>query len=108
MSYIHWTAAALLGAATFACLAQTPAKKGKPAVTKQDFGKLPDGTPIELYTLSNAKGMQAGVITYGGVVVSLTAPDRTGKLADVVLGMDSLPSYLTPVPYFGALIGRYG
>ena len=108
MRYIRWTATALLGALAFACFAQAPAKKGKPDVKKLDFGKLPDGTSIELYTLSNAKGMQAGIITYGGIVVSLTAPDRTGKYADVVLGMADLAGYLTPPPYFGAIIGRYG
>jgi aldose 1-epimerase len=108
MSYVRFAAGALLGALTLACYAQAPARKGKSDVKKQDFGKLPDGTPIELYTLSNAKGMQAGIMTYGGVVVSLTAPDRTGKYADVVLGMADLPGYLTPPPYFGALIGRYG
>ena len=108
MSYIRFAAAALLGALTLTCSAQAPAKKGKSDVKKQDFGKLPDGTPIELYMLSNAKGMQAGIMTYGGVVVSLTAPDRTGKYADVVLGMADLSGYLTPPPYFGALIGRYG
>src|SRR5450755_3462256 len=103
MSYIRFAATALLGALTFACFAQAPARKGKSAVKKQDFGKLPDGSPIELYTLLNAKGMQAGIMTYGGVVVSLTAPDRNGKFADVVLGMADLPGYLTPPPYFGAL-----
>jgi aldose 1-epimerase len=108
MSYIRWTAAALLGVLTFACFAQAPVRKGKSDVKKQAFGNLPDGAPIELYTLSNAKGMQAGIMTYGGVVVSLTAPDRGGKYADVVLGMQDLAGYLTPVPYFGAIIGRYG
>ena len=108
MSYIRWTTGALLGVVTFACLAQAPAKKGKSDVKKQAFGNLPDGAPIELYTLSNAQGMQAGIMTYGGAVVSLTAPDRGGKYADVVLGMQDLAGYLTPVPYFGAIIGRYG
>jgi len=108
MSYLRFAAAALLGAATCACFAQAPARKGKSDVKKQDFGKLPNGTPIELYTLTGAKGMQAGIMTYGGVVVSLTAPDRTGRFADVVLGMDDLAGYLTPPPYFGAIIGRYG
>ena len=108
MSYLRFASAALLGALTIASFAQAPARKGTSNVKKQDYGKLPDGTPIELYTLSNAKGMQAGIITYGGIVVSLTAPDRTGKYADVVLGMADLPGYLTPPPYFGALIGRYG
>ncbi len=109
MSYIRWTAGALLlGVLTFACLAQAPAGKGKSDVKKQAFGNLPDGSPIELYTLSNAQGMQAEIMTYGGIVVRLTAPDRGGKYADVVLGMQDLAGYLTPPPYFGALIGRYG
>jgi aldose 1-epimerase len=77
-------------------------------VQKQAWGKLPDGTPVELYTLSNANGMKAVISTYGGAVVSLTAPDRNGKYADVALGMENLEGYLKPVPYFGALIGRYG
>jgi aldose 1-epimerase len=52
--------------------------------------------------------MQAGIITYGGIVTMLTAPDKSGKFADVVLGMDDLPGYLKEKDYFGALIGRYG
>ncbi len=47
-------------------------------------------------------------MTYGGTVVSLTAPDRNGKFADVVLGADSLEGYLKQTNFFGALIGRYG
>jgi aldose 1-epimerase len=69
---------------------------------------MPDGTAVELYTLTNAKGMQAGIITYGGTVVSLTAPDRNGKYADVVLGADDLAGYQRGSAFFGALIGRYG
>src|SRR5689334_1898244 len=102
------TIGVLLCAAAFPALAQTSAKKGTSNVNQAAFGKMPDGAPIELYTLSNANGMHAGIMTYGGVVVSLTAPDRTGKYADVVLGMDDLQGYLKGVPYFGALIGRYG
>jgi aldose 1-epimerase len=52
--------------------------------------------------------MQARIITYGGTVVSLTAPDRNGKYADVVLGMDDLAGYMKGTAFFGALIGRYG
>ncbi|SPF54562.1 Aldose 1-epimerase [Candidatus Sulfopaludibacter sp. SbA4] len=108
MRQIRRVTGVLMCAAAFACLAQTPAKKGNSNVKKQAFGKLPDGTPIELYTLSNANGMQAGIMTYGGTVVSLTAPDRGGKWADIVLGMDDLAGYLKGVPFFGAIIGRYG
>ncbi len=74
----------------------------------QPYGKMPDGTAVELYTLSNANGMRAEIITYGGAVARLTAPDRTGKFADIVLGMDSLEGYTSEPNYFGALIGRYG
>jgi aldose 1-epimerase len=101
-------AGVLAGALALASFAQTPQKKGHSNVQKQAWGKLPDGTPVDLYTLSNAHGMKAGIMTYGGAIVSLTAPDRAGKYADVVLGMDSLDGYVKGVPYFGALIGRYG
>ena len=75
---------------------------------KQSFGKMPDGTPVDIYTLTNANGMEARITTYGGAVVSLTAPDRHGKFADVVLGMDTLEGYRSQANFFGALIGRYG
>jgi len=77
-------------------------------VKKQSFGKMPDGTPVDIYTLTNANGMEARITTYGGAVVSLTAPDRHGKFADVVLGMDTLEGYRSQANFFGALIGRYG
>ena len=77
-------------------------------MTHRPYGKMPDGTPVEMYTLTNTNGMSADIITYGGAVTRLTAPDRSGKFADVVLGMDSLDGYRTQTNYFGALIGRYG
>jgi aldose 1-epimerase len=83
---------------------------GKANVTSKPFGKTQDGTPVELYTLTNAHGMEVDIMSYGGIVVSLKVPDRGGKMADVVLGFDSLDGYThtPPPPYFGALIGRYG
>jgi aldose 1-epimerase len=78
-------------------------------VNRQDFGKTPDGTPVELYTLANSRGVEATIMTYGGTVVSLHTPDSKGRSGDVVLGFDSLDSYLAgDNPFFGALIGRYG
>ena len=71
------------------------------------FGTMADGTPVDAFTLTNAHGMQARVITYGGIIQSLSVPDRNGTLEDVVLGFDSLPGYLTESPYFGAIVGRY-
>src|ERR1700680_2717541 len=75
----------------------------------KSFGKTRAGEPVELYTLTNSKGMQADIMTYGGILVSLKTPDRGGNLADVVFGFDSLDGYVNdpPPPYFGALIGRY-
>src|SRR6185436_15988897 len=83
---------------------QTMGAKSRP------FGKARNGEAVELYTLTNAKGMEATIMTYGGIVTSLRVPDRNGKLDDVVLGFDSLDGYQgdPPAPYFGALIGRYG
>lgn len=77
-------------------------------VTKESFGKTAAGENIDLYTLRNAKGVEAKITNLGGIVVSLKVPDRNGKFDDVVLGFNDLDSYLKPHPYFGALIGRYG
>src|SRR4051794_26632784 len=67
--------------------------KMKPGITKQDFGKAPDGTVVDLYTLTNAKGMTAKIMTYGGIVTELHTPDRDGKLENIVLGFDNLKDY---------------
>ncbi len=75
---------------------------------KQPFGKTAAGEEVELYTLANRNGVEAAIMTYGAIVVSLKTPDRAGKLADVVLGFDSLDGYLKEHPYFGAVVGRYG
>ena len=77
-------------------------------ITQAPFGQLPDGTPITRFTLANANGMVAKIIDFGGIITELYAPDRNGKLADVVLGFDTLEPYRGDSPYFGALIGRYG
>ena len=77
-------------------------------ITQAPFGQLPDGTPITQFTLANASGMVAKIIDFGGIITELHAPDRDGKMADVVLGFDTLEPYRGDSPYFGALIGRYG
>ncbi len=117
MNYRALLAGLAASAITIVCFAQTPAKKaaaktapakkGSPLVKKQPFGQMPDGTPVDIYTLTNG-GMEVRITTYGGAVVSLTAPDKAGHYADIVLGMDDLSGYLAKPPYFGALIGRYG
>jgi aldose 1-epimerase len=77
-------------------------------VQKSSFGKLPDGTEIEQYTLTNGKGAVAKVISYGATLTELWIPDKAGKNADVVLGFDNLAQYAGDHPFFGATVGRYG
>lgn len=76
--------------------------------TSEPFGSMPDGRTAQLFTLKNAAGAEMRVTDYGGIIVSLTMPDRDGRYADIVLGYDSLAQYQASSPYFGALIGRYG
>ncbi len=75
-------------------------------VSKQAFGNTPEGTPVDLYSLRDGK-IEVGIMTYGGIVVSLRTPDRNGKLDDVVLGCDSVEKYVTQTAHFGGIIGRY-
>jgi aldose 1-epimerase len=77
-------------------------------ITKESFGKTAEGQDVDLYTLVNSRGVEAKITNYGGIVTSLKVPDRSGKLADIVLGFDNLDAYLKGHPYFGAIIGRYG
>jgi len=77
-------------------------------IEQQPFGQMPDGTSIDLYTLSNDKGVEVQITNYGGIIVSLTAPDRDRTPTDVVLGFDTLQEYVEHNPFFGALVGRYG
>ncbi|MFL5340461.1 MAG: aldose epimerase family protein [Gemmataceae bacterium] len=79
----------------------------KAGVEKKEYGTMPDGMTIDLYTLTNARGMTAKIINYGGIITELHVPDKDGKLADVVLGFDDLKGYLGGHPYFGAIVGRY-
>ncbi|WP_437984585.1 aldose epimerase family protein [Sorangium sp. So ce117] len=82
------------------------AVNAKPAsVSKAPFGNA-DGKEVILYTLTNANGLVAKVMTYGATVTELHVPDRTGKMGDIVLGHDNLDGYLKSSPYFGATVGR--
>ncbi|MBP8257959.1 MAG: galactose mutarotase [Opitutaceae bacterium] len=78
------------------------------SVTMNSFGKLDDGRESTLYTLVNANGVRADITNYGGIIVRLLVPDRTGHLDDVVLGYNSVRDYVRSSPYFGAIVGRYG
>jgi aldose 1-epimerase len=99
---------------------QSHGKHGSLSIEKSSFGQL-DGTAIDRYTLSN-RSMKVSIITYGGIIQELWAPDRRGRVANVTLGFADLAGYAetpgsnpdyppgaAPNPaYFGAIIGRYG
>jgi aldose 1-epimerase len=91
-----------------------PARQGgaqtRATVTRSSSSARLDGKPIEMFTLTNGRGMEMQVMSYGAIIRVLKVPDRAGQAADVVLGLDSPERYLDqpPPPYFGALIGRYG
>lgn len=76
-------------------------------VQKHAFGKAEDGRTLDLYILRNSSGMEVSISNYGGAVVSLKVPDRSGKLADVVLGYSDARGYIEDKAYFGGIIGRY-
>jgi aldose 1-epimerase len=77
-------------------------------MTPIPFGTLPDGRPARLFRLENASGLRADITDFGGIVVRLLVPDRTGRVADVVLGCDSVERYAPNPGYLGAIIGRVG
>jgi aldose 1-epimerase len=81
-------------------------EKMKASLEKTAFGQTAEGTAVDLYTLTNALGMKAKIMTYGAILTELHVPDHDGKLEDVVLGFDGVKSYLAGHPYFGATTGR--
>jgi aldose 1-epimerase len=84
-----------------------PADAGEAGITRQLFGTMPDGTPVDSYTLSNGR-MKLTIITYGGALQSVEVPDRAGQLTNVALGFNSLGDYIGGNnPYLGCLIGRF-
>jgi aldose 1-epimerase len=108
MRRIPFLLTALTGLFLFSCSKTKNEEKMISTISKETFGELPDGQKADLYTLTNANGMTVNITNYGGIITKLTAPDKKGEWADVVLGFDSLPPYLKGHPFFGALVGRYG
>ena len=86
----------------------TTMSDGRAGVTRAAFGKTGDGQAVEIFTLTGKAGVQIKVMSYGAIVTSIRVPDRTGAMADVALGFDTLDGYLKEHPYFGAVVGRYG
>jgi aldose 1-epimerase len=78
----------------------------QPTITKQPWGTV-DGQPVDLYTLTNSKGMVVRITNYGGIIQSIEVPNRRGRMANVTLGFDNLDDYVAKSPYFGCITGRY-
>ena len=91
----------------FSCV--KPQEKTIKRIDKKNFEKIVDGKPVSLYVLENDQGTVAEITNYGGKVVSLWLPDKSGNYEDVVLGHENIEDFLNAKEkYFGALIGRYG
>lgn len=99
-------AAAVLLMLTAAC--KKAGKAGKPSISSAPFGRTAEDQAVELYTLKNSRGTTVKITPWGGVITAIIVPDRNGRMGDVTLGFDTLAGYTDAVPYFGALIGRYG
>jgi galactose mutarotase-like enzyme len=69
---------------------------------------VPGAGAVDLFTLTNANGVEIRATTYGAIITAIRVPDRAGRFADVVLGFDNLDGYLKQHPYFGTVVGRYG
>jgi aldose 1-epimerase len=91
-----------------ACQAADDKAESANSVTEANYGKMPDGREVSIYTLTNENGMVAKVTEYGAILVSLEVPDKDGKVADITHGYDSLEGWLTNTSYFGSTVGRYG
>ena len=85
----------------------TQSQKSGSRLERSVFGHLPDGTAIEMVKLRGDNGFEARIITHGAVIQSLFAPDRAGRVADVVLGREDLEGYVTLRRFLGATVGRY-
>jgi aldose 1-epimerase len=104
-----FVAAAVVFLAAVVCLSSALAMTGKhaePTITKEPFGSTSEG-PVDLYTLTNSRGMEVKIMTYGGIIQSVKVPDRRGRAANVTLGFDNLQDYVERSPYFGCITGRY-
>jgi len=79
----------------------------KMSITKTPFGTTKEGEAVDVFTLRNANGLTAKVLTYGAIIYSFEAPDQSGRFANVTANCESLIDYQQRSPCFGALIGRY-
>jgi aldose 1-epimerase len=97
----NWTSAAVAALAVVLITGCVGTRERGHGIMKAHFGRTPDGKDVDLYTLRNANGAVAQIMTYGGIVTTLEMPDKDGQLGDVVLGYDNLDGYVKNNPYFG-------
>jgi aldose 1-epimerase len=103
--------AVALSGAVASTAPKSPQRAGKsttlPTITKEPWGTV-DGQAVDLYTLTNSRGMEVKITNFGGIIQSIRVPDRGGNFDNVTLGFDNLDDYVTMnSPYFGAIVGRY-
>lgn len=101
------TLAALTASVWFAGCATREQPPLNSMIENVDFGRMPDGTNVRKVTLQNDRGCIARFTSYGAMLIELHVPDRKGRMADVVLGFDTLEPYLAGHPFFGNTTGRY-
>ncbi len=98
-----------------AAAAQQAATTQGASITSQPFGEVnstnpahpEQGKPVEIWSLTNRKGMRVNILTYGGILQSIEIPGRRGRLTNVTLGFNNLNQYVNENPYFGNITGRY-
>lgn len=103
MSLLRTALVTTLCVSAFAAMSDAGAAQARRAT----FGALADGTRIDAVDLTSRSGIRVRIITLGARIQSLYTPDRTGKLADIVLGFDSPQQYFDDGNYFGATVGRF-
>jgi aldose 1-epimerase len=79
----------------------------QPHLARAPFGRMPDGTAVDVFTLTNDHGVEIRAINYGCIIASIRIPDRNKQFDDIVLGHNTLEGYLTRSRFFGAVVGRY-
>jgi len=94
-------------ATTVALIFQTVGALAAPDVPSRSFGKLSDGREVRVFTLANKSGFTAEITHLGGIIVAIHAPDRAGKMADVILGVSSAGDFEAKAAGFNAITGRY-
>ena len=99
-------ALALALTAAFTFSAETPRVR-EVRMDKSEFGRTADGVAVDIYTLHNASGLSAKIMTYGATLIAVETPDRDGKFANITLYLDSLADYLAGHPLFGSIVGRF-